>query len=184
MNSNSAERYLRQPYARVVIPAEGHQFHAEILEFPGCYAQGGSVGEAYANLEEAAEAWIETCLTKGQSIPEPSSNLGFNGNILLRLPRSIHRKAAQMAERDRTSLNQYLVSAVSTRVGVDDFHNLLIQRLEHRLVKTMMHLAQQAIYVWDTYSQKAQTSMRDTTIKAFPVESGAATEASNASMGR
>lgn len=87
---NTIKHYLQQPYARIVIPADEGGYHAEILEFPGCYAQGESVEEAYANLEVATAAWVEGCLAKGQSIPEPSSSLGFNGNILLRLPRSVH----------------------------------------------------------------------------------------------
>lgn len=136
MNRNSVKHYLQQPYARIVIPAEEGGFHAEVLEFPGCYAQGESPSEAYSNLEKAAEAWVEACLERGQAIPEPSSSLGFNGNVLLRLPRSVHRQAAKMATRDRTSLNQYLLAAISARVGADDLYNLLSTRLERRLMTT------------------------------------------------
>ncbi|MHB8413359.1 MAG: type II toxin-antitoxin system HicB family antitoxin [Candidatus Acidiferrales bacterium] len=127
--------YLEQPYARIVIPVEADGFHAEILEFPGCFAQGKTVEDAYANLEKAAEAWIDACLSQGQEIPEPSSNLTFSGRVALRLPRSIHRQAVKMAERDQTSLNTYLVSAVSAKVGAEDICNMLAQRLEQRLVQ-------------------------------------------------
>ena len=121
--------YLQQPYARIVIPVEPSGFHAEILEFPGCFAQGEKVEEAYANLERAAESWIEVCLAQGKSIPEPSSSVSYSGRIALRLPRSIHQKSAQLAERDETSLNTYLVSAISERVGAEEFYNVLAQRL-------------------------------------------------------
>ncbi len=40
-----------------------------------------------------------------------------NGKILLRLPISLHRKAVLLAEKDGTSLNQWLLSAISEAVG-------------------------------------------------------------------
>lgn len=124
-------------------------FHSEIFEFPGCFSQGESAEEAYAKLEDTAESWIEACLSNGQEIPEPSSNLTFSGRIVLRLPRSIHRQAAKMAERDQSSLNTYLVSAVAAKVGAEDFYTLLAKRLEHRLATTVSDLAR-AFYIWTT----------------------------------
>src|SRR5208283_1293056 len=126
--------YLQQPYARIVIPVEPSGFHAEILEFPGCFSQGETVEEAYVNLEKVAESWIETCLSQGQEVPVPSSNLSYSGRIVLRLPRSIHQRAAQLAERDETSLNTYLVSATAAKVGAEDLYNVLTQRLEQNIV--------------------------------------------------
>src|SRR6059036_772394 len=87
--------YLKKPYARIVIPVEPKGFHAQILEFPGCYAQGDTLEEAYSNLEKAAESWIDASLAQGHEIPEPSSSTTHSGRIVLRLPRSIHRKAAE-----------------------------------------------------------------------------------------
>jgi antitoxin HicB len=125
--------YLQRPYARIVIPTDQRGFHAEILEFPGCYAQGATLDEAYRNLEKAAESWIEACIDNGQEIPEPSSSVGHSGRIAFRLPKSLHRQAAKLAERDRSSLNTYLVSAVAARVGAEEFYNVLARRLEHHL---------------------------------------------------
>jgi predicted RNase H-like HicB family nuclease len=130
----SAKDYLQEPYARIVIPTEPKGFHAEILEFPGCFAQGKSVQEAYGNLERAAESWIESCIAHGQEIPEPSGNLTFSGKISLRLPRGIHHQAAKMAERERTSLNTYIVSAIAARVGADDLYGLMAKKLEQQIV--------------------------------------------------
>jgi predicted RNase H-like HicB family nuclease len=139
------KNYLQQPYARIVIPTEPSGFHAEILEFPGCFAQGDTPEEAYANLEKAAESWIEACLSQGQEVPEASSSLTFSGRIVLRLPRGIHRQASRMAERDQISLNTYLVSAVSARVGAEDFYKTLADRFEHRILTTVSTLTQEAI---------------------------------------
>lgn len=159
MKRNDAKHYLQRPYARIVIPDGEGSYHAEILEFPGCYAQGKSPEDAYKNLEGAAQAWIQACLDKGQPIPEPSSSLGYGGNILLRLPRSIHRQAAKMAERDRSSLNTYLVSAVAAKIGAEDFYCLLAQRLEHQLSMTVADLAR-AFNIWATGQTSSRAQIR------------------------
>lgn len=129
------EEHLRQPYARVVIPVEDG-FHGEILEFPGCFAQGDSVEEAYSNLENSAASWIEACQEQGQDIPAPSANAGYSGRIVLRLPKSIHRQAAVMADRDGVSLNQFLLTAVAARVGAEDLYASIVDRIEFRLAES------------------------------------------------
>jgi len=153
-----AKDYLQLPYARIVVPVDQKSYHAEILEFPGCYAQGETPAEAYTNLEKAAESWIDTAVGQGQQIPEPSSNVTFSGNIALRLPRGIHRQAAILAERDKTSLNTFLISAISQRVGAEDFYNVMATRLEQRLTTTASNLAQAFLGAWQNYYIDSQTA--------------------------
>lgn len=109
--------YLKKPYGRVVIPESDGTFRAEIIEFPGCIAIGDTAPEALANLEEVAKSWIEVVLAKGQRIPEPVENVGFSGKLVVRLPKSLHKKAAYFAERDGVSLNQFIVSSIAEQVG-------------------------------------------------------------------
>ncbi len=130
------EEVLKQPYARVLIPNEDNAFSAEILEFPGCIAQGDTPNDAIQNLENAAVSWIEAALGQGQDIPTPSANYGYTGKIALRLPRSIHKKAIQLAHRDGTSLNQFLLGAIAARVGAEDFYGKLLERLEEHRKQT------------------------------------------------
>lgn len=122
------QELLEKPYSRIVIPSDGG-FHAEIMEFPGCFAQGDSPEAAYRNLESSAVAWIESCIELDQTIPEPFSNLGFGGKIALRLPKSLHREASRMAAQDGVSLNQFLVSAIAYRVGAEDCYRVMAERL-------------------------------------------------------
>ena len=128
--------YLREPYARVVIPDEAGGYYGEILEFPGCFAEGDSVEKAYKHLEGAAESWIEVRLSQGQEVPIPFSNLNYSGTISLRIPRTIHKRAAIMAERDQVSLNSFLTTAIASRVGAEDFYTTLTNRLESRIMET------------------------------------------------
>jgi len=119
-----------------LIPEEDGRFSAEVLEFPGCYSQGGNASEAFDNLEKAATAWIETCLELGQEIPPPSVNHGYSGRIALRLPRGLHRVAVRKAQRDGISLNQCLVTAIAAWVGADN----LYERITHRVEMNFIHM--------------------------------------------
>ena len=124
---NPAE-YLKEPYARVLTPdPETKTYTAQILEFPGCVSQGDSPEEAYANLEKAAEGWIRAALDNKQSIPEPAAHQTFGGKVLLRLPRSLHQRVAELADRDGVSLNQFIVAAVAEKVGTVSGSNQVLQ---------------------------------------------------------
>lgn len=139
MDKLSPETYLKKPYSRILTPEEEGGFSAEILEFPGCFAEGETASEAYEALERAARSWVEAALEQGQEIPEPFNNQGYGGKVALRLPRSIHRQITKMAERDATSLNQFLVAAISMRVGAEDAYTRIAERLERHLTSTITH---------------------------------------------
>jgi predicted RNase H-like HicB family nuclease len=115
--ANEAWELLKKPYSRLVIPDDDGTFRAEILEFPGCIATGDTAFDALASLEGVAESWLETALANRQPIPEPIDNVDFSGRLVVRLPKSLHRRAAYAAERDGVSLNQFIVSAVAVQVG-------------------------------------------------------------------
>src|SRR5205085_756577 len=108
---------LKQSYTRMVRPAEEGGFIAEMLEFPGCVTQGETVEDAYANLEDAARGWLEAVIEMGQNVPEPASDDQYSGKVVLRLPRSVHRLAAILADGEGVSLNSFLASAVAEKVG-------------------------------------------------------------------
>lgn len=108
--------YLEQPYARILIPDVTGGYSAEILELPGCYAEGTTPDETMQALERAAHAWIVAALTQGQVIPVPWATRDYQGHIALRLPRSLHRHAVARAQREGVSLNTWLVSAITAAV--------------------------------------------------------------------
>jgi predicted RNase H-like HicB family nuclease len=132
----TTKNYLRQPYTRALIPDENGGYFAEILEFPGCFAEGDTVEKAYKELEGAAKSWIEARISQGLEVPKPFDSLGHSGTISLRLPRTIHKRAAIMAERDRVSLNSFLSTAIASRVGAEDFYSNLARRFTRELVQT------------------------------------------------
>src|SRR3989337_94024 len=116
MPNRSSSRHLQEPYSRIIIPDDEGRYAAQVLEFPGCFSEGESPEEAYNNLEEAAANWIESAHAQGMAIPPP-------------LPKSIHKRAAEYAHRDGVSLNQFLVSAIASRVGAEDLLTALADSL-------------------------------------------------------
>lgn len=111
--------YLKRPYTRVLRPEADGSVSAEIVEFPGCFAAGDTGGDALQNLEIVAESWILGMLAKNERIPEPlQEKEAFSGKLVLRLPRSLHKKAAFVAEREGVSLNQYISACVAEAVGL------------------------------------------------------------------
>lgn len=114
------DEYLKLPYTRSVIPQSDGSFHAEILEFSGCVATGETPEAAYRALEEVAESWIEASIEVGRTIPAPLESQDYSGKTVVRMPRSLHRKAAIAAQRNDVSLNQFIVSSIGVAIGQSD----------------------------------------------------------------
>ena len=112
-----ATEYLKRPYGRVVIPEDDGSFRAEIVEFPGCIAVGDTAAEALANLERVADSWLQATLAKGLHVPEPIESAQYSGKLVVRLPKTLHKKAAHAAAREGVSLNQFIVSCIAEQVG-------------------------------------------------------------------
>lgn len=108
--------YMVLPYNYIVQPIKdesGEYFYARVLEFDGCQSTGETFEEAYENLKEAMEGWIETKLEAGLDIPLPVGYDDFSGKFIVRIPKSLHYKLAVEAEQEGVSLNQYAVYKLS-----------------------------------------------------------------------
>lgn len=151
--TKSPEEYLKKPYSRVVIPdEESGTYTAQILEFPGCITEGETPQEAYERLEDVALSWIGAALDMGQDIPLPWSIYEYGGKVALRLPKSLHKQVSLAAERDGTSLNQFIVMAISEKVGASKFYTYLVEEFDRRLAQTAANVAS---FVLSNYLIKA-----------------------------
>ena len=106
----TAMEYINLPYNYIIKPVSdesGSYFHASVLELDGCQSTGESFQEAYNNLMEAMEGWIETKLENGYPVPVPLETDRFSGKFVIRLPKSLHFRLAMEAEKEGVSLNQY-----------------------------------------------------------------------------
>ncbi len=106
--------YLNLQYPVTLYPDPEGGYVAQIKGLPGCLTQGETLDETIANIQEARELWIETAYEAGDEIPLPSTDDTYSGKLLLRMPKSLHRRLAQEADRENVSLNQYIVSVLST----------------------------------------------------------------------
>ncbi|OBQ37560.1 MAG: antitoxin HicB [Anabaena sp. CRKS33] len=110
----SLEYYLNLKYSVTLYPdVEQGGYVAEIKDLPGCFTQGETLAETMTNINEARELWIETAYEAGDNIPLPSTYDNYSGKLMLRMPKSLHRRLSETAEREGVSLNQYIVYLVS-----------------------------------------------------------------------
>jgi predicted RNase H-like HicB family nuclease len=107
------EYYLNLQYPVTLYPDQEGGYVAQIKDLPGCLTQGETLDETIANIQEARELWIETAYEAGDEIPLPSTDDTYSGKLLLRMPKSLHRRLAQKADGENVSLNQYIVSVLS-----------------------------------------------------------------------
>jgi predicted RNase H-like HicB family nuclease len=99
---------------------EDEGFIATAPDLPGSSAVGDTEAEALAELDQAIEAWIEAARAVGNTVPVPSRPGSPNlpsGKVLVRMPKGLHQRAAQCAQREDVSLNQFIVVCVAEAVG-------------------------------------------------------------------
>ena len=113
----NAKDYLKKPYNIIIkhiYDESGDYYFANVLELDGCMSDGETPEEAYKNIREAMEGWIETKLDNGFSVPEPIETEKFSGKFVIRIPRTLHAKLAMEASKDGVSLNQYALYKLSS----------------------------------------------------------------------
>ncbi len=98
-------------------PEEGEGFLVEILDLPGCIADGKTEEEALKNAGEAIREWTTAATALGRPVPEPKSTEHYSGKWLQRVPKSLHMKLAQTAKREGVSLNALATSMLAESLG-------------------------------------------------------------------
>lgn len=116
------EYYMSLDYPveiRRIDPSDGGGYIATI-PFLGAHAfvgDGETPQEAYDNLEAAKAEIFEDYISRGLSIPEPPSfedYEDYSGKLMVRMPKELHAKLAFAAKQNNTSLNQFIVYALSS----------------------------------------------------------------------
>ncbi|BBB89383.1 MAG TPA: type II toxin-antitoxin system HicB family antitoxin [Methylomusa anaerophila] len=116
----SLNDYLELAYPFSVRPLSEEDGGGWIVEFPdlkGCIGTGDSIEEALKDAMAAKEAWIEATLSFGREVPEPNAAAEFNGKLLLRTTKSIHRWIVEEADAEGTSANQFINYILSMEKG-------------------------------------------------------------------
>lgn len=89
------------------------------VPYLGSYAfvgDGDTPDEALRNLEDTKRELFEDYLRDGLEIPEPPEDEdieAYSGRFVARLPRELHKDLVEAAEASGTSLNQYIIYALT-----------------------------------------------------------------------
>ena len=98
------------------VGSEGDSWVATVEELPGCAARGATPDEAVRGVEQSMREWIADARAKGQDVPRPRSLSSHSGRLHIRMPQTLHAELARAAEHEYVSLNQFIVSSLSSAV--------------------------------------------------------------------
>jgi antitoxin HicB len=96
---------------------DGPGWIATVEELPGCEAHGATPESAAAGVTDAVERWVREARAAGREVPPPGAAAAHSGKLLVRMPRSLHAELVRASEREGTSLNAYIVAALSASVA-------------------------------------------------------------------
>jgi antitoxin HicB len=96
---------------------DGPEWRATVEELPGCEARGATPESAAAAIHEELARWLRTARAEGREVPPPGAAAAHSGKLLVRMPRSLHGELVRASEREGTSLNAYIVAALSASVA-------------------------------------------------------------------
>lgn len=101
--------------------------------FPGLSALGETRDQALAEGETVLHLFVESYKERQLELPEARAVEDFSGQFRVRLPKSLHRQAAKLAESDGVSLNQLVISAVEARVGAKQMGQKMLADMKQAL---------------------------------------------------
>jgi len=92
---------------------EDEIYIVQFPELPGCISHGKTAKEALKNAYRVKDEWLESAFDDKWIIPEPSLPLETTGRITLRIPKSIHQRIIDRAEKEDISQNQLIVTYIA-----------------------------------------------------------------------
>jgi antitoxin HicB len=102
---------------RIIWSDDDGGYIATSPEFEDLSAFGATPQEAAAQLESVVRVAIATYRDSGWPLPEPKRVHEHSGQLRLRLPKSLHGRLVEEADRDGVSLNTLIVTYLAQQVG-------------------------------------------------------------------
>ncbi|MGH7815058.1 MAG: toxin-antitoxin system HicB family antitoxin [Candidatus Binataceae bacterium] len=120
MANMTLQDFRKLPYrAELRFDREDNRWFVAFPELPGCEADGATREEALSKGDEVKDLWFEMAIEAHRTIPEPEPEPSYSGRFVVRLPKTLHEKAAKFAMREGVSLNTLVVQIMSE--GVERF---------------------------------------------------------------
>jgi len=93
-------------------------FHGTVRELPDLATYEATYKRAYDLLIDAIDSLHKDADAAGRPFPVPEQEPGeFSGRVTLRMPTSLHRDIARIAENEGSSLNTFIITVLAERVG-------------------------------------------------------------------
>jgi len=163
--SKDIEFYLNLPYKYIFIPEESGGYSVRVKEFSGCTAFGETVEEAFKNIKESMKIWLSEVIKQNLEIPFPESKKEYSGKFLIRVPKSIHKKLVEDAEKEGISMNQYVLSLLSKQVTTfETYVKKFAEDVEKEGISTNQHILSplsKQIPTSQTYVQKKSPAYKE-----------------------
>ncbi len=141
------------------------QFAAQAIEFPYLYVCGDTFQEAYESAIETIAEFHEDAEEDGDKLPDPLVLADqYTGRITLRMPKSLHKQVDILSQVDGTSLNQFIVNAVSSTVSRENHNIDLTKAVQKFLMGNREHLVT-TVGVFVTKSSISQPNNISNTIE-------------------
>jgi len=152
------------PYAYTItiqgIEDEGERvFEATVAELPDMADYAETFRDAYdlaiQTIQGAAELYAES----GREFPKPQKHeKEYSGRVTLRMPKTIHAKVDRIAGKEGVSLNQFLVSIISERVGHSTACDRFDQIAENYLRRAWSAMTDSWAHLSSVSNQNMQTA--------------------------
>ncbi|MDP8924228.1 MAG: type II toxin-antitoxin system HicB family antitoxin [Chloroflexota bacterium] len=104
---------MKRPYRKVISGDAEEGFLIEVPDLPGCMTAGDTMEEAVRMLPEAMEGWLISVLERSLPVPEPSVVPEYSGKLLVRMPKSLHKRLIERAEAEGVSANQLAIALLA-----------------------------------------------------------------------
>jgi predicted RNase H-like HicB family nuclease len=134
--------YINLDYPITIYRAPEGGYVAEIEDLPGCISEGETSDEALERVENARQAWIEVAYEDGQEIPLPRNDQEYSGKFIVRIPRYLHRRLAELSTREGVSLNQMVEVILSAGISTHS-QNTEIMEIKSKLERIENQLSSQ-----------------------------------------
>lgn len=94
---------------KIFLDDKNNEYGAYIEEAPEVSAYGKTVDMAVKELQVVFKEWLKVSKQEKYPIPEPLNLKKYSGKFVLRLPKSLHKRIIERANKDNISLNQELI---------------------------------------------------------------------------
>ena len=108
---------------RLLSEDDGGGYLIEFPDLPGCMSDGETIEETVANGRDAVECWVAAAKEAGRTVPTPNHTKRLSGRWVQRVPKSLHARLAESAQREGVSLNSLVIAMLSEAVGTNHDKN-------------------------------------------------------------